>query len=285
MKDYYSILGVPFDAQIDLIRSVYRSLSQIYHPDKYAGDKKYAEDKMKEINEAYACLKDSKKRKDYDEQYKKEFNKSGSSDFKKADNKEENNFKATIKEDWDLIIDYYEEIEDERKHLYKIDKRIAMAFQIAILGYKSSNNWKEVSKIVVDDFFTRYFGSNTQIHRFVELILLEKKTKIANEVNRAVKVLGDKDPDTIINKIEDKYEDELEFVEDNTIENWYTFFEDYEYRNYEELDEFYEWLHEEDIRENIHNEKKELIENSTPGFWKAVMGIIIVIVLLGLLNA
>ena len=52
MKDYYQILGVPSNANISLIKSIYRSLGQIYHPDKYAGDKKYAEEKMKEINEA-----------------------------------------------------------------------------------------------------------------------------------------------------------------------------------------------------------------------------------------
>ena len=81
---------------------------------------------------------------------------------------------------------------------------------------------------------------------------------------------------------EDKYEDELEFVEDNTIENWYTFFEDYEYRNYEELDEFYEWLHEEEIAENIQSEKKEFINKTVSGFWCFLIGIIIVIVLLNL---
>lgn len=274
MKDYYSILGVPYDADPELIKSVYRSLSKIYHPDQYVGDKKFAEEKFKDINEAYECLKDTKKRENYD----KKFNKESSNkynDFKNADKEENNNFNATVKKDWDVIIEFYEEIELERQHLSKIDKRIAMAFQVAILGYKSSNNWKDVSKIVVDAFFTKYFGKDTQIHRFVELLLLEKKIKIANEVNRAVKVLGDNDPDIIIEKIEEKYEDKLEFVDDNVMENWYTYFEDYEYRNYDEYEEFYEWLEDEDNYEQDDVTSVKKSKNSTPFVWKAIIGILI----------
>ena len=285
MKDYYSILGVPFDAEPELIKSVYRSLSKIYHPDQYVGDKKFAEEKFKDINEAYECLKNTKKRKDYDKEFNKEFNKNKYNDFKDSDKKEESNFSATVKKDWDVIIEFYEEIELERQHLSKIDKRIGMAFQVAILGYKSSNNWKKVSKIVVDAFFTKYFGSESQIHRFVELLLLEKKIKIANEVNRAVRVLGDNDPETIITKIEEKYEDKLEFVDDNVIENWHNYFEDYEYRNHEEYEEFYEWLNDEDNYEQEERTNYKKTEPSTPFIWRAVIGFIILWILLVIFNS
>lgn len=279
MKDYYSILGVPNDADPELIKSVYRSLSKIYHPDQYVGDKKFAEEKFKDINEAYECLKDPKKRENYDKEFNKEFSNNKYNDFKNADKKEDNNFNATVKKDWDVIIEFYEEIELERQHLSKIDKRIAMAFQVAILGYKSSNNWKEVSKIVVDAFFTKYFGEDTQIHRFVELLLLEKKIKIANEVNRAVKVLGDNDPEIIIEKIEEKYEDKLEFVDDNVMENWHTYFEDYEYRNHDEYEEFYEWLEDEYNYEQDDVKNHQKNENSTPFVWKIIIGFLILWVL------
>ena len=54
MKDYYAILGVPREAEADLIKATYLALSKIYHPDIYKGDKKYALKRMQEINEAYA---------------------------------------------------------------------------------------------------------------------------------------------------------------------------------------------------------------------------------------
>lgn len=65
-KDYYKILGVERKASADDIRKAYRSLAMQYHPDKNPGDKK-AEDKFKEINEAYQVLSDEKKRARYDQ--------------------------------------------------------------------------------------------------------------------------------------------------------------------------------------------------------------------------
>ena len=65
-KDYYKILGVEHKASADDIRSAYRKLAMKYHPDKNPGDKK-AEDKFKEINEAYQVLSDEQKRARYDQ--------------------------------------------------------------------------------------------------------------------------------------------------------------------------------------------------------------------------
>lgn len=65
-KDYYKILGVDRKASADDIRKTYRKLAMQYHPDKNPGDKK-AEDKFKEINEAYQVLSDDQKRARYDQ--------------------------------------------------------------------------------------------------------------------------------------------------------------------------------------------------------------------------
>jgi curved DNA-binding protein len=65
-KDYYEILGVPRSAGGDDIKKAFRKLAREYHPD-VAKNKKQAEEKFKEINEAYEVLGDSAKRKKYDE--------------------------------------------------------------------------------------------------------------------------------------------------------------------------------------------------------------------------
>ena len=64
-KDYYKILGVDRKASDDEIRKAYRKLAKQYHPD-YNPNNKQAEDRFKEINEAYEVLSDSKKRSHYD---------------------------------------------------------------------------------------------------------------------------------------------------------------------------------------------------------------------------
>jgi curved DNA-binding protein len=65
-RDYYETLGVPKTATEDEIRSAFRKLARKYHPD-VAKDKKTAEEKFKEINEAYEVLSDPEKRKKYDQ--------------------------------------------------------------------------------------------------------------------------------------------------------------------------------------------------------------------------
>lgn len=67
-RDYYETLGVERDASEDDIKKAFRKLARQYHPDLQSGDqhKKHAEEKFKEINEAYEILSDAEKRRRYD---------------------------------------------------------------------------------------------------------------------------------------------------------------------------------------------------------------------------
>ncbi len=65
-KDYYKVLGVPKTAAEKDIKSAYRKLARKWHPDANPNDPKGAEEKFKEITEAYEVLGDADKRKKYD---------------------------------------------------------------------------------------------------------------------------------------------------------------------------------------------------------------------------
>lgn len=65
-RDYYEVLGVPRDADAEAIKKAYRKLALQYHPDRNPGDKT-AEEKFKELAEAYEVLSDPQKRAAYDE--------------------------------------------------------------------------------------------------------------------------------------------------------------------------------------------------------------------------
>ena len=66
-KDYYQILGVPRNATREQIKKAYRKLAMQCHPDRNPGRKKWANEKFKEINEAFGVLGDPEKKRQYDQ--------------------------------------------------------------------------------------------------------------------------------------------------------------------------------------------------------------------------
>ncbi|HET6566535.1 MAG TPA: J domain-containing protein [Rhodothermales bacterium] len=80
IKDYYKVLGVGDTASADEIKKAYRKLAREYHPDRNP-DKPGAEEKFKEVQEAYDTLSDAEKRKQYDRMRKNPFGFGANGDF------------------------------------------------------------------------------------------------------------------------------------------------------------------------------------------------------------
>ena len=90
-KDYYATLGVQKGASDEEIKKAFRSLAKKWHPDTNPDNKKVAEEKFKEISEAYEVLSDPQKRKQYDQTGSVNFGE-GRSDFSWQDFSHYNDF-------------------------------------------------------------------------------------------------------------------------------------------------------------------------------------------------
>ena len=212
MKDFYAILGISTNAEIEVINAAYRAMAKKYHPDVYQGDKKFAEQKIKDINEAFETLSDADKRRSYDKNYNKE---SGSGSFNDYNDTSDENFDwydEYLKDAWSIVTEYYPEAEIERKRLAKLQKKLALQYQFILIETKSSSKFKEIAKITRNDFLTRYFGEDKKLHNIVQNLLLNNQTKIALEINKAIKVLGTDASPNIIKKIKEKYKSKINDV-------------------------------------------------------------------------
>ena len=82
-KDYYNILGVSKDASPEEIKKAFRHLARKYHPDVNPGNKE-AEDKFKEVNEAFQVLGNAEKKAQYDQFGTSAFSQEDLSGFRSA---------------------------------------------------------------------------------------------------------------------------------------------------------------------------------------------------------
>tara|TARA_B110000503_G_scaffold133040_1_gene209883 strand:- start:82 stop:900 length:819 start_codon:yes stop_codon:yes gene_type:complete len=230
MKDYYAILGVPREAEADLIKATYIALSKIYHPDIYRGDKKYALKRMQEINEAYETLSDNKKRKSYDDK-----NKDTSDDTSFDDNEfqeEQSSYQNIIKEAWDFAKEYYPSIELQYNELRKINKNLAWQFQVICIENKQFENAEVISKRLRNEWLIKHFGENKSLQVIALKAIMSNNINIAKELNKAVKLLGESAHKVILKKLEEKYPDFFEVSHGKTsgFNSSIIIYRDYEYK-------------------------------------------------------
>lgn len=119
MKNYYDILEINQKASKEIMQNAYRILVKRYHPDLNTGENRiYAEQKLKDINEAYKILSDDFLREQYDAELEKEMQYRNS--FAKQETRYNNVNRKNIKNKKYTIKNELDESQEDEEKLYKV---------------------------------------------------------------------------------------------------------------------------------------------------------------------
>lgn len=218
MKNYYVVLGVMPTAPHAVIRAAYRALCQIYHPDKYEGDKQHGEMLLIEFNEAWAVLSDPAQRLEYDKRLAE-----GTNSFDEPSGEMDSTpFKTVLLKvfpDLEAVADYYPDIWDIVAALQVVSRQLAGGYVAALLETKAFKDRLALADVLRDQFFRSYFGKNAEILCFAELLVQHREKEALKELNRAVNLFGvGIEPENVISRIDQKYKIRMKIGERNAEE-------------------------------------------------------------------
>ncbi|MEK7259158.1 MAG: DnaJ domain-containing protein [Pseudomonadota bacterium] len=184
MTDYYQVLGVIPTAEAVVIKAAYRALISIYHPDRNSAAS--AQEKTKEINEAYSVLSDPIRKSEYDRSRISEEHNANSEAFDQTRPFETD----PLEKSWSIAVGFFPELQDEYEYLGRISWRLAFAFKLQLSESQEYQNYREIAQKIRSEYLARYFGKDVEISRFAEKLILAGEIHIALYLNEIVNVMG-----------------------------------------------------------------------------------------------
>jgi len=193
-KTYYQILGVLEDAEDVVIRAAYKVLAQKYHPDKWTGDPKEANERMSEINRANEVLCDLAKRRAYDDEQ-------GKGEYEEVSSFEDD-VAESFDRDWKDAQSYFPDLARISADLRSVSRELERTYKLLLLERKLFNKRVELADQLERSFLERYFGTDPKVLQFAKYCITRNAGAAAKEVNRAVNLLGsDVDSGLIIDRV------------------------------------------------------------------------------------
>ncbi len=205
MKNHYATLGVLPSAETVVIRAVYKALVQRCHPDKFAGDKKIAEENVRALNEAYEVLSDETKRAAYDKELTGRTNNTEEYFSEEQTGAQPEN--DALAAAWKKSEEYYPDLAFVVDELGALSWRLAYAYKVHLIETKQFGNRRFIAQEMRENYFKLYFGSNPRIIDFAKILIGKKMNVAAKELNEAIVFFGaSSDAELIIDKISKKHE-------------------------------------------------------------------------------
>jgi DnaJ-class molecular chaperone len=205
-KDYYSALGIVPNAELAVIKSAYKAMLSVYHPDRFKGPKETAHTRSVEINEAYEILSNIDKRKQYDN-LRKNTNDNAYSYREESQSRESRADKfETLEKDWQSAIKGQRDLDLLFKELKNISVKLAFAFRKVMLESKDFDSKKHIADKMELEYLTLYFGTDKKFHSFAKALILGEHRDAARKLNKKIIASGEGvDAERVIFQVEREF--------------------------------------------------------------------------------
>jgi curved DNA-binding protein CbpA len=180
--DYYTILGVLPTADTEVIAAAYRALAKKYHPDTSNLPKTVADEKFKELNNAFEILGNKERRQHYDSLRQMKFENDKSRYHTRTDD--------NSKKQWPVIIRRFPKIANLEQELMEISPALAAKFRLKVLGSRELSRFRNLHRDVLDEYLTKYFGDDAMLKHFVLWCFVRKRRDVVLDVTGQVKSVG-----------------------------------------------------------------------------------------------
>lgn len=201
-KNPYDVLGIPHGCSVELITATYKSLVKVFHPDVFQGDRDFAAQRMAEINIAYEYLSDEQSKAKYDEFLSRSKKDEYDEDYDpKNENNEFTRASDILKENWLFACEYHPELKLIHERLSKIDSNSGVLFIMIMVEEQLFLDAESIASELENQFLKSKFGTDKEVIQLAKFCILNKKFKFAQQLNRALKVLGENSKEQIFAKL------------------------------------------------------------------------------------
>lgn len=201
MSNHYQTLGVPHDASHELILAAYRALAKAFHPDTFKADRNFAEEKLKEINNAFEVVGAPDLRGLYDQSLNKE---KGS----KSSKSNRTNHDRSHEESWLRTCDFFPFLKKLDADLSSISPELSRKFRSETLSKRAFGEASNISQRLIHEFALVKFGSSQDLRAAGLTAMRLGYRSFALEINKACLLVGDQNADAILRRLAVDHSDE-----------------------------------------------------------------------------
>jgi curved DNA-binding protein CbpA len=192
--DFYSLLGVAFDATFDEIKSAFRRMAKRYHPDLNPDDPEESAVRFRLIHHAYEVLSDPARRRQYDREWQRDRN------FEEPP--EPPGPAAQVSEaDWEFACRYYPDLAVQSERLRRFSETVERRWRNFVFFEKEIDRAADLARSAEEAFLGKLVGASEVLRTLARDALLASHDALLAEFATALRVLGASATEKVIAEI------------------------------------------------------------------------------------